>query len=68
MLTLRSINFKRRLEYIRDAFLGGVYSTGSNGIHYDHSRSSFTSTSWVQVYRAKVKKCEQMLLFIAIHY
>ena len=35
---------------MRDAFLGGVYSAGSNGICYDHSRSPFTSTSGVQVY------------------
>ena len=36
--TLRSIDFKWRQEYIRDAFLGGAYSTGSNRICYNHSK------------------------------
>ena len=50
LLKLREIDFKHRLEYIRDAFLGEVYSTVNNGYCYNHLRSSLTSTSGVQVY------------------
>ena len=45
LLILRPFNFKRRPEYTRNAFLGGVYSIGSNRICYDHLRSLFTRTS-----------------------
>ena len=49
LLKLRAIDFKHRLEYIRDAFLGEVYSTVNNGHSYNHL-SLLTSTSGVQVY------------------
>ena len=49
LLKLRAIDFKHRLEYIRDAFLGEVYSTVNNGHRYNHL-SLLASTSGVQVY------------------